>query len=167
MPILVGTIVFRKRGTKGFWYNLFSPNEGITEMFSRHDALLLFDRIEASVICRGETFLLVEWTIIERSPLAEHPEHLTVAGYLAHLIACFTEAGPSENTFIEASRSLLASPFSPACLLHAEKVWGEAMGLRVERPDDLDTHIRLHSANGYRIRRHLLGKNEHSGRIHA
>lgn len=167
MRTLVGTIVFRRRGAKGFWYTLFSPAEGMAEVFSRCDALLLFDRIEASVVRRRDTSLLVEWNIIERSPLANHPEHLAMAGYLAHLIACFTEAGARENSFIEASRSLLAAPFNPEHLLQAEKMWGEAMGLRVEHPDDLAAHIQLHSTEGYRLRCHLLKTPHYEGGIHA
>ncbi len=155
MHTVSGVIVFKRTGTRGFWYRLFSFDEGPCEFFSRHDSFLLFDRIEAMLLPQRDFLLLADWSLLERSPLADHPERLTIAGYLAHLITCFTEAGPRERSFVETARTLLSEPCDQSPLPIVEERWRDAMGIPIETEKDLSDIIRSHSAAAYRIRRHL------------
>lgn len=157
MQTRAGIVTFHRRGPKGLWYSLFVPGEGRFDLFSRHDAFLLFDRIEANFSRRCEACFLSDWTLVERSPLADRPELLTAAGYFGHLINCFTDGGPAEEAFVHTARRLLDRPLTRETLTAAETLWGSAMGLNGADTAPEGTILRDHiGGRGFRIREHLL-----------
>ncbi|HOW51294.1 MAG TPA: hypothetical protein PLV42_04530 [bacterium] len=156
MQTRTGIVTFHRRSPKGLWYSLFVPGEGKVDLFSRRDAFLLFDRVEATFSRRCDSCFLSDWTLVERSPLADRPGLLAAAGYFGHLINCFTEGGASESEFVETARQLLETPLTTDTLTTAEQLWAHAMGLRTDDRIPVGGIIREHIGSGYRIREHLV-----------
>jgi len=156
MQTRTGIVTFHRRGPKGLWYSLFVPGEGKVDLFSRRDAFLLFDRVEATFSRRCDSCFLSDWALVERSPIADRPGLLTAAGYFGHLINCFTEGNAPESEFVETARRLLATPLTPDTLDAVELLWARAMGLRTDDRIPVDGVIREHIGSGFRIREHLV-----------
>ncbi len=168
MQTRAGTVTFHRRSPKGLWYSLFVPGEGRVDLFSRRDAFLLFDRVEASFSRRCDSCFLSDWSLIERSPLADRPGLLAAAGYFGHLINCFTDGSAPESAFVDTARRLLDRPLTADALTAAELLWGRTMGLTGDDPVPCDGLIRDHiGSSGFRIREHLLTYLSHQEERHA
>jgi len=148
-----GLITFHRRTPKGGRYLLFAPEEGNIGLFARAEPFLLFDRVEAVYVRRCDTLFLQEWTILDRSPLARHPERLVAAAYFAHLARCFTEGRGPEQAFVERIPRLLEERIGPDTIVEAEVLWARAMGLRIDGDDRVGAVIHDHiGAAAYRLR---------------